>query len=51
MQDVTQCGIPFLVTQMVEYLEVFGKFVFSPFKLYFSAVTAEKSIFTIIMVS
>uniref|UniRef100_A0A8C4UI97 Rho-GAP domain-containing protein n=1 Tax=Falco tinnunculus TaxID=100819 RepID=A0A8C4UI97_FALTI len=22
--DATQCGVPFLVTQMVEYLEVFG---------------------------
>ncbi|XP_047925328.1 protein FAM13C isoform X5 [Anser cygnoides] len=24
VQDATQCGVPFLVTQMVEYLEVFG---------------------------
>ncbi|XP_068544854.1 protein FAM13C isoform X3 [Anas acuta] len=24
IQDATQCGVPFLVTQMVEYLEVFG---------------------------
>uniref|UniRef100_A0A8C0F5J9 Rho-GAP domain-containing protein n=1 Tax=Bubo bubo TaxID=30461 RepID=A0A8C0F5J9_BUBBB len=24
IQDTTQCGVPFLVTQMVEYLEVFG---------------------------
>uniref|UniRef100_A0A8C8AR48 Rho-GAP domain-containing protein n=1 Tax=Otus sunia TaxID=257818 RepID=A0A8C8AR48_9STRI len=24
VQDTTQCGVPFLVTQMVEYLEVFG---------------------------
>ncbi|NXD86255.1 FA13A protein, partial [Halcyon senegalensis] len=27
VQDVMQCGVPFLVTQMVEYLEVFGKFM------------------------
>ncbi|KFQ36874.1 Protein FAM13A [Merops nubicus] len=24
IQDATQCGVPFLVTEMVEYLEVFG---------------------------
>ncbi|KAM6390899.1 protein FAM13C [Pluvialis apricaria] len=24
VRDATQCGVPFLVTQMVEYLEVFG---------------------------
>ncbi|NXI96887.1 GACJJ protein, partial [Psophia crepitans] len=24
IQDATQCGVPFLVTQMVEYLELFG---------------------------
>lgn len=28
VQDAKQCGVPSLVTQMVEYLEVFGKFVF-----------------------
>ncbi|KFP54346.1 Protein FAM13A, partial [Cathartes aura] len=33
IQDATQCGVPFLVTQMVEYLEVFGKFMFSLFGL------------------
>jgi len=27
-KDATQCGVPFLVTQLVEYLEVFGKFTF-----------------------
>ncbi|NXK02859.1 FA13A protein, partial [Herpetotheres cachinnans] len=29
MPDATRCGVPSLVTQMVEYLEVFGKFMFS----------------------
>ncbi|NXS55563.1 FA13A protein, partial [Brachypteracias leptosomus] len=29
IQGATQCGVPFLVAQMVEYLEVFGKFMFS----------------------
>lgn len=28
VQDTKQCGVPSLVTQMVEYLEVFGKFIF-----------------------
>jgi len=33
IQDAAQRGVPFLVAQMVEYLEVFGKYVFSPFGL------------------
>lgn len=27
-KNATQCGVPFPVTQMVEYLEVFGKLMF-----------------------
>lgn len=33
MQNATECGVPFVVTQMVEYLEEFGKLVFSVFGL------------------
>lgn len=33
IQNATECGVPFVVTQMIEYLEEFGKLVSSMFGL------------------